>query len=168
MDLKKFISDIQDFPERGIIFKDISPLLANGDALSYVVDEMANHAKEADVIVGPDARGFLFGTPVAAKLKKPFVMVRKAKKLPGDVISIKYDLEYGSNVLEIQKGRIKKGQKVVIIDDVLATGGTTKAIIDLIETQGAKVIKVIFLLELLNMHGAEKYKGIDVLSLIKV
>lgn len=168
MNLKKFISDVKDFPEPGIIFKDISPLLANGEALSYVVDKMADCAKEADVIVGPDARGFLFGTPVAAKLKKPFVMVRKEKKLPGDVISIKYDLEYGSNVLEIQKGRIQKGQKVVIIDDVLATGGTTKAIIDLIESQGAKVIKVIFLLELTDMHGAEKYKGIDVLSLIKI
>lgn len=167
MDLKKFVDDIHDFPTKGIIFKDISPLLANGQALNYTIETMSTYAKEADIIVGPDARGFLFGTPVAAFLKKPFVMVRKAKKLPGDVIQKEYDFEYGKNVLEIQKGRIKPGDKVVVVDDVLATGGTTKAIIDLIESQGAKVIKLIFLLELVNLKGSEKYKNMDVISLIK-
>ncbi len=168
MDLKKYIDDVKDFPSPGINFKDISPLLANGEALNYTVNKMAEYAKDADVIVGPDARGFLFGTPVAAMLKKPFVMVRKAKKLPGEVIRQEYKYEYSSNILEMQKNRIFPGQKVVVIDDILATGGTTKAIIDLIESQGAKVQRVIFLLELIDLHGAEKYKGIDVVSLIKM
>lgn len=168
MNLNNYIDDIKDFPTKGIIFKDISPLLANGEALHYTVEKMSELAKDADVIVGPDARGFLFGTPVAAKLKKPFVMVRKAKKLPGKVIQKKYDLEYGSNILEMQEGRIKPGQKVAIIDDVLATGGTMRAIIDLIESQGAKVIKIIFLLELSEFNSVEKYKGYDLESLIKV
>lgn len=167
MNLEKFIDNVEDFPVKGIIFKDISPLLANGDALNFAVNKMAEFAKDADVIVGPDARGFLFGTPVAAILKKPFVMVRKEKKLPGEVIRREYSFEYGVNVLEMQKNRIHPGQKVVIIDDILASGGTTKAIIDLIESQGAIVTKVIFLLELVELNGKEKYHGIDVVSLIK-
>lgn len=168
MDLKKYIDNVQDFPEKGIEFKDISPLLANGKALNYTVRQMAKYAKGADVIVGPDARGFLFGTPVAAKLKKPFVMVRKAKKLPGEVIRKEYKYEYSSNVLEMQKNRIFPGQKVVVIDDILATGGTTKAIIDLVESQGAKVLRVIFLMELTKLKGLDKYHGIEVVSLIKM
>ncbi|WP_022935271.1 adenine phosphoribosyltransferase [Mesomycoplasma moatsii] len=168
MDLKKFIDDVKDFPEKGINFKDISPLLANGEALNYTVNKMAEFAKDADVIVGPDARGFLFGTPVASILKKPFVMVRKAKKLPGDVIRKEYHYEYSSNVLEMQKNRIFPGQKVVVIDDILATGGTTKAIIDLIESQGAIVQRVIFLLELKDLKGLDKYHGIEVISLVKM
>lgn len=168
MDLKKFIDDVKDFPEKGINFKDISPLLANGEALNYTVNKMAEFAKDADVIVGPDARGFLFGTPVASMLKKPFVMVRKAKKLPGDVIRKEYHYEYSSNVLEMQKNRIFPGQKVVVIDDILATGGTTKAIIDLIESQGAIVQRVIFLLELKDLKGLDKYHGIEVISLVKM
>lgn len=168
MDLKKYIDNVHDFPDKGIDFKDISPLLANGEALNYTVNKMAEYAKDADVIVGPDARGFLFGTPVASILKKPFVMVRKAKKLPGEVIRKEYKYEYSSNVLEIQKNRIFPGQKVVVIDDILATGGTTKAIIDLIESQGATVSKVIFLLELEELNGLEKYHGIEVISLIKL
>lgn len=168
MDLIKYIDHIKDFPEKGIDFKDISPLLANGEALNYTVNKMAEYAKDADVIVGPDARGFLFGTPVATILKKPFVMIRKAKKLPGEVIRKEYQYEYSSNVLEMQKNRIFPGQKVVVIDDILATGGTTKAIIDLIQSQGAIVQRVIFLLELTNLKGKEKYKGIEVVSLIKI
>lgn len=168
MNLKKFIDTVKDFPIKGINFKDISPLLANGEALHFTVTEMAKEAKEADVIVGPDARGFLFGTPVAAFLKKPFVMVRKAKKLPGEVICKTYDFEYGKNVLEMQKGRIFPGQKVVIIDDILATGGTIKAIVDLIESQGAIVSKIIFLMELSELNGAKKYPNIPVVSLIKI
>lgn len=168
MNLKQFIDTVQNFPIDGIIFKDISPLLANGEALSYTVEKMAKEAADADVIVGPDARGFLFGTPVAARLKKPFVMVRKAKKLPGEVIRKTYDFEYGQNALEMQKGRIFPGQKVVIIDDILATGGTIKAIVDLIESQGAIVSKIIFLMELSELKGAQKYPNIPVVSLIKV
>ncbi len=168
MNLEKFIDNVDDFPEKGISFKDISPLLANGKALSYTVKMMSKYAKDADVIVGPDARGFLFGTPVAAKLKKPFIMVRKAKKLPGEVIRKEYKYEYSTNTLEMQKNRIFPGQKVVVIDDILATGGTTKAIIDLIESQGAIVQRVIFLLELTNLKGLDKYHGIEVISLIKM
>ncbi len=168
MDLKKYIDDVKNFPKKGINFKDISPLLANGKALNYAVKQMCKLAKGADVIVGPDARGFLFGTPVASKLKKPFVMVRKEKKLPGEVIRKEYKYEYSSNVLEMQKNRIFPGQKVVVIDDILATGGTTKAIIDLVESQGAVVKKAIFLLELVDLKGIDKYHGVEVVSLIKL
>jgi adenine phosphoribosyltransferase len=116
---------------------------------------MAEMAKDADVIVGPDARGFLFGTPVAAKLKKPFVMIRKPGKLPGETIKEEYELEYGTNILEIHKGAIKPGQKVIIIDDLLATGGTAKAIINLVEKSGGVVIKFIFLINLSFLKGAK-------------
>ncbi len=169
MNLNKYITNIPNFPEQGINFKDISPLLANGEALNYSVMKMVDLSKEADIILGPDARGFLFGTPVAAILSKPFVMVRKQKKLPGEVIQKEYLLEYGKkNILEIQANRIKHGQKVIIIDDVLATGGTTSAIIDLVKSQGGDVIKIIFLLELINLEGAKKFDGIEVVSLIKM
>ncbi|MGL5732880.1 MAG: adenine phosphoribosyltransferase, partial [Metamycoplasmataceae bacterium] len=150
-------------------FKDISPLLANGEALNYSVMKMVEVSKDADVILGPDARGFLFGTPVAAILSKPFVMVRKEKKLPGKVIQKEYTLEYGEkNILEIQANRIKPGQKVIIIDDVLATGGTMRAIVDLVTSQGGIVLKIIFLLELVELKGADKFQGIDIVSLIKM
>lgn len=168
INLIEYIRDVKDFPIEGIVFKDISPLLANGEVLNYTINQMAELAKDADVIIGPDARGFLFGTPTAAFLKKPFIMVRKPKKLPGDVISFEYDLEYGKSTLEIQTNMLKKGQKVAIIDDVLATGGTMKAIINLIESQGAVLHKVIFLLELGFLNGIEKLKKYDVSSLIKV
>jgi len=169
MNLSKYIVNVPDFPEKGINFKDISPLLANGEALNYSVMKMVDLSKEADIILGPDARGFLFGTPVAAILSKPFIMVRKQKKLPGKVIQKEYLLEYGkSNILEIQENRIKLGQKVIIIDDVLATGGTTKAIINLVESQGGIVIKIIFLLELIELHGVKKFENFEVVSLIKI
>ncbi|AMD81334.1 adenine phosphoribosyltransferase [Mycoplasmopsis canis PG 14] len=169
MDISKLIRDVKDFPKKGIIFKDISPLLANGEALNYTINKIVDNAKDADIIVGPDARGFLFGTPAAAFLKKPFIMVRKPHKLPGEVISMSYDLEYGSNILEIQKGFVKTGQKAVIVDDVLATGGTTKAIIKLLESQGVEVTKVIVLLELSELKGRELIgKNIEIISLVKV
>ncbi|MCS4536638.1 MULTISPECIES: adenine phosphoribosyltransferase [unclassified Mycoplasma] len=170
MKLDKYIRDIPNFPKQGILFKDISPLLGDGEALHYTITQMAELAKDCDIIVGPDARGFLFGTPTAAILKKPFVMVRKPGKLPGEVISKNYDLEYGNNVLQIQKGFIKPGQTVAIIDDVLATGGTTKAIVTLLEEQGAIVKRIILLLELESLKGREKFanKNIEVSSLIKV
>ncbi|WP_406616007.1 adenine phosphoribosyltransferase [Mycoplasmopsis hyopharyngis] len=169
MELKNYIRDIKDFPKPGIDFKDISPLLANGQALNYTINKMAEIAKDCDIIVGPDARGFLFGTPTASFLKKPFIMVRKPGKLPGQTISMEYDLEYGSNKLEIQKGFVKPGQTVAIVDDVLATGGTTNAIIKLLESQGAVVKKIILLLELKDLKGREKFpKNIEVHSLIEV
>ncbi|MCE6115549.1 adenine phosphoribosyltransferase [Mycoplasmopsis agalactiae] len=169
MDLKKYIRDVKNFPKPGILFKDISPLLADGEALNYTITSMAEVAKDVDVIVGPDARGFLFGTPTAAVLKKPFIMVRKPGKLPGKVISREYDLEYGNNILQIQADFIKKGQTVAIVDDVLATGGTIKAIIKLLKEQGAIIKKVIILLELTDLNGRDSIDedGIEIVSLVK-
>lgn len=169
MDLKKYIREVKNFPEKGILFKDISPLLASGEALNHTIKVMSDHVKEVDIIVGPDARGFLFGTPTAAYLKKPFIMARKPGKLPGKVISKTYNLEYGKNSLEIQTDFIKKGQTVAIIDDVLATGGTTKAIVKLLKDLGAIVKKVVVLLELSELKGREylEEEGIEVISLVK-
>lgn len=169
MNLKDYVRDIPNFPKKGVVFKDISPLLADGEALHNTINQFAEIAKECDVIVGPDARGFLFGTPTAAVLKKPFIMVRKPGKLPGKVISRGYDLEYGNNVLQIQDGFIKPGQTVAIIDDVLATGGTTQAVIKLLTEQKAIVKKVILLLELESLKGREilESHGVEVHSLIK-
>lgn len=166
--LHEYIRLVMDFPKEGIAFRDISPLLASGEALNLTVNLMAKEVEGLDAVVGPDARGFLFGTPVAAVLKKPFIMVRKPNKLPGEVVSIDYSLEYGTNKLEIQKGMIKPGQEVAIIDDVLATGGTTCAIIDLLRSQGAIVKKVILLIELDALEGRKKIeeKGVEVVSLL--
>ena len=167
MNLKEYIRDVKDFPIEGILFRDISPLLANGEALSESIDVIAEHCNDADVIVGPDARGFIFGTPVAARLKKPFVMVRKPGKLPGKLIKESYKLEYGENVLEIQEGMIKPGQKVVIVDDLMATGGTTKAIIDLIHKVGGEVLRVVVLIELEDLKGINKIGNTDLVSILK-
>ena len=161
MKLIEYIRTVNDFPEKGVKFKDISLLLANGKALNYTINKMA------DIIVGPDARGFLFGTPVAAKLKKPFIMVRKKGKLPGEVISYDYGLEYGKNVLEIQKGITKPGQKAIIIDDVLATGGTLEVITRLLAAEGVNVLGVIVLMELKSFNGRSKLNT-KVNSLIQV
>ncbi|QSF13568.1 adenine phosphoribosyltransferase [Mycoplasma sp. Mirounga ES2805-ORL] len=170
MDISKFIKNIPDFPKEGIAFKDICPLLANGEAFNYTINKMAELCKTADVIVAPDARGFIFGSPVAFLLKKPFIMVRKPGKLPGEKFIESYELEYGVNTLEMQKDLIKPNQKVAIIDDVLATSGTIKAIINLVEKQGAKIDKVVQLLELTKLKGRQilEDKGIEVHSLIKV
>ncbi|MDJ1645731.1 adenine phosphoribosyltransferase [Mycoplasma phocimorsus] len=166
--LNEYVRTVNDFPKKGIAFKDISPLLANGEALNLTVNLIAKEVEGVDAIVGPDARGFLFGTPVASLLKKPFIMVRKPNKLPGEVVSIDYSLEYGTNKLEIQKGMIKPNQKVAIIDDVLATGGTTCAIIDLLREQGAIVKKVVLVIELDDLKGRKKIeeKGVEVVSLL--
>lgn len=168
-ELKKYIQDVKDFPIKGIVFKDISPLLANGEIFRIVVEKMAEKVREVDVIIGPDARGFIFGAAVASYLKKPFVMIRKEGKLPHNTIKIDYKLEYGMGSLEIQKDLIKPGQSVAILDDVLATGGTTKAIIKLLESQGVEVTKVIVLLELSELKGRELIgKNIEIISLVKV
>ena len=168
MNLRKYIRDVKDFPKKGILFRDISPLLANGEALNEAITNLEKHCIEADVIVGPDARGFIFGTPISSRLKKPFVMVRKPGKLPGKVIRKRYDLEYGSNVLEIQEGMVKPGQKVVIIDDLMATGGTTNAIVQLLKDAGAIVQKVVVLIELVELKGKDKLpKDVEFISILK-
>lgn len=168
MELKNYIASIPDFPKQGILFRDMTPLLQNNEALTYALDKMAEFAKElnADVIVGPEARGFIFGTPVAYKLNIGFVPVRKPGKLPRKTVEFKYDLEYGTNTLCIHEDAIKKGQKVVIIDDLLATGGTVEAAVKLIEKLGGTVVGLAFLMELDDLNGREKLKGYKVESLL--
>lgn len=168
MDLKNYIAAIQDFPKQGILFRDMTPLLQDKDALKYALDQLSEFAKNvhADVIAGPEARGFIFGTPVAYGLNIGFVPVRKPNKLPRQTISYQYDLEYGQNTLCMHADAIKKGQKVVIIDDLLATGGTVEATIKLVEKLGGEVVGCAFLIELDDLKGREKLKGNNILSLI--
>ena len=168
MELKNYIASIPDFPKQGILFRDMTPLLQDNEALTCALDKMAKFAKElnADVIVGPEARGFIFGTPVAYKLNIGFVPVRKPGKLPRKTVEFKYDLEYGTNTLCIHEDAIKKGQKVVIIDDLLATGGTVEAAVKLIEKLGGTVVGLAFLMELDDLNGREKLKGYKVESLL--
>lgn len=169
MDLKKYIADVYDFPKKGIIFRDITPLMLDGKAFNYASNLISNFAKEkkANLIVGPEARGFIFGCPVAYNLEIGFAPVRKPNKLPRETLDKSYNLEYGSNVLSIHKDAIKKGDRVLIIDDLLATGGTIKATIDLVEELGGEVVGVAFLIELTDLEGIKLLKDYDVLSLIK-
>lgn len=169
MNLKDYIANVPNFPIEGIQFKDITPLLSDGKAFRYATEQFVNFTKEvgADIIVGPDARGFIFGCPVASQLEMGFIPVRKPNKLPREVISYSYDLEYGSNTLCLHKGDIKKGQKCLIIDDLLATGGTIEATIALVEQSGAEVVGIAFLIELEELEGREKLEGYNVLSLMK-
>jgi adenine phosphoribosyltransferase len=169
MNLKDYIANVPNFPIEGIQFKDITPLIGDGAAFKYATDQFVAFTKEigADIIVGPDARGFIFGCPVATQLEMGFIPVRKPNKLPREVISYSYDLEYGSNTLCLHKGDIKPGQKVLIIDDLLATGGTIEATISLVEQSGAEVAGIAFLIELEDLKGREKLKGYNVLSLMK-
>lgn len=168
MDLNAYITNVPDFPKEGIQFKDITPLIGDAEAFRFAINEMAAFARaqEADVIVGPDARGFIFGTPVAYALNLGFVPVRKPGKLPRETLEKTYDLEYGTNTLAIHKTEIKPGQKVVIADDLLATGGTIEATVELIEALGAKVVGCVFLIELDFLEGRKKLKRIPVKTLL--
>lgn len=169
MNLKDYIATVNDYPKKGIIFRDITPLMQNGEAFYQASEEFTAFAKqvEADVIVGPEARGFIFGCPVAVNLKLGFIPVRKPNKLPRETIEVSYDLEYGSNVLCMHKDSIKPGQKVLIIDDLLATGGTIKASIELVEQLGGIVVGCAFLIELKELKGREQLKDYNVLSLME-
>lgn len=169
MNLDSLIRDIKDFPKEGILFKDITTLLQDGEGLVASIDQIAEKfdGVEFDLVVGPEARGFIFGVPTAYKLKKGFVPVRKPGKLPYECVSQSYDLEYGSSTIEMHIDAIKKGQKVVIVDDLLATGGTTKAMIDLVEKMGGEVAKIVFLIELKDLNGRELLKGYDVESILQ-
>ena len=169
MDLKKYIADIPDFPEPGVIFRDVTPLLANKDAYQESIRLISEFAKDkkVDVIVGPEARGFLFGCPVALALHCGFVPVRKPGKLPREVISQSYDLEYGSNEIQIHSDSIQAGQNVLVVDDLLATGGTVEAAITLIEKMGGNVVGTAFLIELEALKGRELLKDYDVFSVLK-
>lgn len=169
MDLKDLIRDVVDFPEKGVVFKDITPLLQSPEGLRQAIDKMQEGLEdlEFDFIVGPESRGFLFGMPIAYNLNKGFIPVRKPEKLPYKTISQDYDLEYGSSTIELHIDAIKPGQKVVIVDDLLATGGTTRAMIDLIEKMGGEVVKIEYLVELEFLNGIDLFKEYNVSSLIK-
>lgn len=165
INIKDYIKEVPNFPKRGIVFKDISPIMKDPMVYKETITELSKHSKKADVIVSPDARGFLFGAPVAMEINKPFVMARKPGKLAGEVISAKYDLEYGTNELQMLKGSIKPGQRVLIIDDILATGGTVNAIIDLVKQLGGEVIGSLYVAELSVLKGKDKLKNKNVEAL---
>ena len=169
MNLKDTIRSIEDFPEKGIIFRDITTLLKNPEALRQAVDEIEDSLKDVDydVIVAPESRGFIFGMPLAYNEKKGFVPIRKKGKLPAETVSMEYALEYGTATIEIHTDALQKGQKVVIVDDLLATGVTAKAMIDLVESLGAEVSALSFLIELEDLHGRDALKGYNVKTLLK-
>jgi len=166
--LEDYVVSIPDFPEEGIIFRDITSVVQDPDGLKLAIDTMTAFLDgvEADVIVGPEARGFIFGMPIAYNLGKGFVMIRKKGKLPRETVSCQYELEYGHAEIEIHKDAVRPGQKVVIVDDLLATGGTMEANIKLVEQLGGKVVKVLFLIELAGLKGRERLAGYDVDSAI--
>lgn len=169
MDLSKYIADVKDFPKEGILFRDITPLMADGEAFNYSCNQFISFAKEigAELVVGPESRGFIFGCPVAHAINAGFIPVRKPNKLPRKTISYKYDLEYGSNELHMHVDSVKKGQKVLIIDDLLATGGTVEATIKLVEQLGGVVVGCAFLVELEDLKGRERLKNYNVKTLLK-
>jgi adenine phosphoribosyltransferase len=168
MNLKDYIADVPDFPKKGILFRDITPLMLNGEAYRYAAKCFTDYAKEkkATLIIGPEARGFIFGCPVATNLGIGFAPVRKPGKLPRSTVSVDYDLEYGSNRLCLHADAIQKGDRVIIIDDLLATGGTIRASIDLVNKLGGEVVGLAFLIELHDLHGRDKLAGYDILTLI--
>ena len=169
MDLKKYIADVPNFPTEGILFRDITPLLQNGEAFNYACEKIAEFAKSqgATVIVGPESRGFIFGCPVATKLNIGFAPVRKPGKLPRAQIKEEYTLEYGSNTLCMHLDSVKPGDKVLIVDDLLATGGTLKATCNIINKLGAEVVGISCLIELVDLNGKELLKDYPVYTLIK-
>lgn len=166
--IEDYVRSIPDFPEPGIIFRDITSVLQDADGLQLAIDSMIKllDGVDYDVVAGTESRGFIFGVPIAYEMHKPFVPVRKKGKLPCETISQSYDLEYGQATIEMHKDSIKPGQKVVLVDDLIATGGTIEAAIKLVEQLGGEVVKVIFLMELAGLKGRERLKGYDVASVI--
>jgi len=168
MDLKSFVTIVPNYPKEGISFKDITTIMDNGEAYKYATDQIVKFAREVgtDIIVGPEARGFIIGCPVAYALEVGFAPVRKPGKLPRETIAVEYDLEYGKDSLTIHKDAIKPGQRVLIVDDLLATGGTVGATVELVEKLGGVVAGCAFLIELSYLNGREKLKGYDIQALI--
>lgn len=168
MNFKEKIAIIEDFPVEGISFKDITPLIGDGETFKAVINFLKDKIEKLDVdyIAGPEARGFIFGVPLAYALGVGFVPIRKKGKLPQEVESVTYDLEYGTDTLEIHKNAFKKGNRVALVDDLLATGGTISACAKLIEKAGGEIVTVDFIVELEDLKGREKLKGYDVFSLI--
>ncbi|KGP71018.1 adenine phosphoribosyltransferase [Pontibacillus yanchengensis] len=169
MNLKDYITVVEDWPSEGIKFKDITTLMDNGTAFKYAVDQIVEYAneKEIDLVVGPEARGFIIGCPVSYSMEVGFAPVRKEGKLPRETIKVDYGLEYGEDILTIHKDAIKPGQRVLITDDLLATGGTIEATINLVEQLGGKVVGCAFLIELTYLNGRDKLDGYDVLTLMQ-
>jgi len=167
-ELKDYVTAIPDFPKEGILFRDITTVIEDPKGFKLAIDGLVDMIGniDFDLVVGSESRGFVFGAPVAYKMKKGFVLVRKKGKLPRETISESYDLEYGSATLEMHTDSIKKGQRVVIVDDLIATGGTTAAVIKMVERSGGKVVKICFVIELAGLEGRKALKGYDVESLI--
>lgn len=166
--IEEYVVSIPDFPEKGIIFRDVTSVLQDADGLALSIDLMQEKLEglEFDAIVGPESRGFIFGVPIAYNLHKPFIPIRKKGKLPRETASIQYELEYGTAELEIHRDAIKEGMKVVIIDDLMATGGTNEAMIRLIEGLGGEVVRAVFLMELAGLNGRKRLEGYDIDSVI--
>lgn len=162
--VKDYIRTIPDFPEKGIMFRDVTSVIQDADGLKLAIDEMIKRLDglDFDVIAGAESRGFVFGMPIAYALHKPFVMVRKAGKLPCETVSKTYDLEYGTATIEMHKDSVKPGQKVVLVDDLIATGGTMQAAAELVEELGGKVVKMLFLIELAGLNGRKLLSKYDV------
>ena len=159
--LEEYVRSIPDFPEEGIIFRDVTSVLQDAEGLKLAIDTMQNMIQdlEYDVIAGAESRGFIFGTPIAYNMGKPFVLIRKKGKLPCETMEKEYELEYGTATVEIHKDAIKHGQKVLLVDDLIATGGTTKAMIELVEALGGEVVGVLVLMELAGLEGRKKIDG---------
>ena len=166
--LEEYIRNIPDFPEEGIIFRDITTVLQDAEGLKLAIDSMIEVLKDVDfdVIVGTESRGFIFGVPIAYAMGKPFIPCRKKGKLPCDTVTAEYDLEYGSAAIELHRDSIQDGQQVVIVDDLIATGGTVKACAGLVEQLGGEVVKIIFLMELAGLKGREQLPQYESASLI--
>lgn len=167
--IEDYVRSIPDFPEPGIIFRDVTSILQDKDGLKLAIDQMQELIKDLDfdTIVGPESRGFIFGVPLAYNLNKAFVPIRKKGKLPGETISMEYNLEYGQATIEMHRDAIKPGQRIVIVDDLIATGGTIEAITKLIEELGGVVVKIIFLMELKGLNGRAKLEKYDVDAVIQ-
>lgn len=166
--LEEYVRSIPDFPEEGIIFRDVTSVLQSAEGLHLAIDTMQEKIAdlEYDVVAGPESRGFIFGTPIAYNNNKPFVLIRKKGKLPCETVEISYDLEYGQATIEMHKDSIQPGQRVLIVDDLIATGGTTEAMIKLVESLGGIVVGIVVLIELAGLQGRDKVKGYRVESAI--
>ena len=166
--VEDYVVSIPDFPEPGIIFRDVTSVIQDAEGLQLAIDEMQKllDGVEFDVLAGTESRGFIFGMPIAYNLKKPFVLVRKKGKLPRETVEMSYELEYGSATIEMHKDSIKPGQKVVLVDDLIATGGTIEAAAKLVEELGGEVVKIIFLMELAGLEGRKKLSKYDVGSVV--
>ncbi len=167
--LEEYVVSIPDFPEEGIIFRDVTSVLQDAEGLQLAIGTMQDLVKdlEFDAVVGAESRGFIFGTPIAYNKKKPFILIRKKGKLPRETVSIDYELEYGTATIEMHKDSIQKGQKVLIVDDLIATGGTTEAMIKLVEQLGGEVVGIVVLMELAGLKGRERLAGYRLDSAIR-